>query len=299
MKKLIVYVCSISYGLNAEKDQIWAQRLADDLGLELINLSICGAGNIVNANKILNTDIEFFKDSVVIFQTTYFERQTLRKYLTNPYYNVSEIEKDCNSYDKETFEIDIAKLTINDWVGYWAPLPPNRWEYHTKFEYSKWIKYLKSMFIQNSIFLHSAHTFLKQHNIPHMFFDIPVPVMSYKCNFKDWTPNNNTRDGFHAEGAKHYFTDTRNESFNSFYKFFMDENFTLIDLISNENKITDVVIESIYGNNTAIWKEDKFLMKQNKGQLGKPDGAHPSEKGHELIYLCLKDKFKEKGFLYF
>ena len=40
-------------------------------------------------------------------------------------------------------------------------------------------------------------------------------------------------------------------------------------------------------------------MAQNKAQLGKPDGSHPSEPGHELIYLCLKDKFKEKGFLYF
>ena len=52
IKKLIIYGCSISYGLNADKDKIWSQRIADELGLELINLSICGAGNIVNANKL-------------------------------------------------------------------------------------------------------------------------------------------------------------------------------------------------------------------------------------------------------
>ena len=110
---------------------------------------------------------------------------------------------------------------------------------------------------------------------------------------------NNASDGFHADGAKNYFSDTKNETINSFYKYFIDENFTLIDLIDEKNKITDIVIEPIYNNHKAIWKEDKFLMTQNKGQLGKPDGGHPSEKGHELIYLCLKDKFKEKGFLYF
>jgi hypothetical protein len=110
--KVILWGCSIGYGLNADKDKIFGQRIADDLGVPFINLSISGAGNIVGANVILNKPIEFFKNALVLFQTTYFERQLDKDLLPNPFYdNRFYKEVFTNTFSIEDFE-DPLNLNI-------------------------------------------------------------------------------------------------------------------------------------------------------------------------------------------
>ena len=151
--KVIVWGCSISYGLNADKDKIYGQRVADWLGVPLINLSISGAGNIVGSNVILNKPIEFFKNSLVLFQTTYFERQIDKDLIPNPFYG-NRFYKEVNSNSfrvdefREEFGIKEEGLRIDDWVGYWTEYENfyNRkyWKYKEDLRPASWIRQAKA-----------------------------------------------------------------------------------------------------------------------------------------------------------
>ena len=50
--KVIVWGCSISNGLNADKDKIYGQRVADWLGVPLINLSISGGTTPYSCKRV-------------------------------------------------------------------------------------------------------------------------------------------------------------------------------------------------------------------------------------------------------
>ena len=61
--------------------------------------------------------------------------------------------------------------------------------------------------------------------------------------------------------------------------------------IDDMNKVTDILIESVYsGSDTTIWKE--FLLPDRP--MGTPDNAHPNENGHRKIYQILKENLKRK-----
>jgi len=192
--KVIVWGCSISYGLNADKDKIYGQRIADWLGVPLVNLSISGAGNIVGSNIILNKPIEFFKNALVLFQTTYFERQIDKEIIPNPFYgNRFYKEVNSNSFSVDDFRNEYSLeediLRIDEWVGYWTEYENfyNRkyWKYKPEFDHIKWVQYLKELFKQNSYSIYLVHQWFVKNEIEHLFFDIPIPIMGYKLNYKD------------------------------------------------------------------------------------------------------------------
>ncbi len=293
--KVILWGCSISYGLNADKDKIYGQRIADWLGVPLINLSISGAGNIVGSNTLMNKPIEFYKNSLVLFQTTYFERQIDKDLIPNPFYgNRFFKEVNSNSFRVDDFREEYGEkeeiLRIDDWVGYWTEYENfyNRkyWHYKKDFDHTKWVDYLKDLFKQNSYSIYLVHKWFEKNEIEHLFFDIPIPIMGYKLNYKDYHVGNST---FFAKSMVRFLTE-ESEIKNCFYNTFKDENFFFIDEIDEKNKITDVLIEPLYsGNDTTIWKE--WLMPDRP--YGTPDPCHPNENGHEKIFEVLKRNIKK------
>ena len=293
--KVILWGCSISYGLNADKDKIYGQRIADWLEVPLINLSISGAGNIVGSNVILNKPIEFFKNSLVLFQTTYFERQIDKDLIPNPFYdNRFYKEVNSNSFRVDDFREEFGEneeiLRLDEWVGYWTEYENfyNRkyWNYKKDFDHTKWVDYLKELFKQNSYSIYLVHKWFKKNKIEHLFFDIPIPIMGYKLNYTDYQILDSN---FFAKTMIDFLTGD-GEKKNCFYDTFKDEEFFFIDEIDNENKITDVLIEPLYsGNDTTIWKE---LLKEDR-PYGTPDPCHPNERGHEKIFEVLKRYIKK------
>lgn len=293
--KVILWGCSISYGLNADKDKIYGQRVADWLGVPLINLSISGAGNIVGSNVILNKPIEFFKNSLVLFQTTYFERQIDKDLIPNPFYG-NRFYKEVNSNSfrvdefREEFGIKEEGLRIDDWVGYWTEYENfyNRkyWKYKEDFNHIKWVDYLRELFKQNSYSIYLVHKWFQKNEIEHLFFDIPIPIMGYKLNYTDHHILNST---FFAKTMIRFLSG-ESDIKNCFYNTFKNEDFFFIDEIDEKNKITDILIEPLYsGNDTTIWKE--WLMPDRP--YGTPDPCHPNEIGHEKIFEVLKKYIKK------
>ncbi len=293
--KVILWGCSISYGLNADKDKIYGQRIADWLGVPLINLSISGAGNIVGSNILLNNPIEFFKNSLVLFQTTYFERQIDKDLIPNPFYdNRFYKEVNSNSFRVDDFREEYKEkeeiLRIDDWVGYWTEYENfyNRkyWKYKKDFNQVKWVDYLKELFKQNSYSIYLVHKWFEKNEIEHLFFDIPIPIMGYKLNYTDYEVGNST---FFAKSMIQFLSGESDVN-NCFYNTFKNENFFFIDEINEKNKITDLLIEPLYsGNDTTIWKE--WLMPDRP--FGTPDPCHPNENGHEKIFKVLKKYIKK------
>jgi hypothetical protein len=299
--KVILWGCSIGYGLNADKDKIFGQRVADELGVPFINLSINGAGNIVGANIILNKPIDFFKNALVLFQTTYFERQIDKDIIANPFYG-NRFYKEVNSSSfrvdefKREYGIKEEELRINDWVGYYTEYENfyNRkyWKYKTDFDHIKWVSYLKELFKQNSYHLYLVHSWFKKNDIQHLFFDIPVPIVGYKLNYKDYTFSDFI---FFSKATIRFLTENGDKK-NSFYQTFKNENFFFIDEIDEKNRVTDILIETIYtgpvnsGSDTTIWKE--FLKSDRP--YGTPDNSHPNENGHRKVYQILMENIKRK-----
>jgi hypothetical protein len=294
--KVILWGCSIGYGLNADKDKIFGQRIADDLGVPFINLSISGAGNIVGANIILNKPIEFFKNALVLFQTTYFERQLDKDLLPNPFYdNRFYKEVFTNTFSIEDFEKTYKDkpeiLRIDDWVGYWTDYKPfydrKYWVYKKDFDHTKWVSYLSEIFKQNSYWIYMVHRWLKDNDVAHLFFDIPIPIVGYKVDYNDYDFSDFT---FYAKATKRFLTD-ESDTKNSFYETFRKTEFYFIDQIDDINKVTDILIEPIYnGSDTTIWKE--FLLPDRP--YGTPDNSHPNENGHRKIYQVIKKNLKTK-----
>lgn len=294
--KVILWGCSIGYGLNADKDKIFGQRIADELGVPFINLSISGAGNIVGANILLNKPIEFFKNSLVLFQTTYFERQIDKDIIPNPFYgNRFFKEVYANSFQLDDFRkeynVKESELIINDWVGYYTEYENfyNRkyWQYKKEFDHTKWVSYLKELFKQNSYHLYLVHKWFKSNDIKHLFFDIPVPIVGYKLNYKDYNFSDFT---FFSKATVRFLTEDSDRK-NSFYETFRKENFFFIDEIDETNRVSDILIEPIYsGDDTTIWKE--FLLPDRP--YGTPDNSHPNENGHRKVYQILMQNIKTK-----
>jgi hypothetical protein len=294
--KVILWGCSLGYGLNADKDKIYGQRIADDLGVPLINLSINGAGNIVGANVILNKPIDFFKNALVLFQTTYFERQVDKDLLQNPFYdNRFYKEVFTNTFSIDEFEkeygCDASELRINDWVGYWTDYKPfyerTYWSYKKDFDHNKWVSYMKELYKQNTYPLYLVHKWFNANNITHLFFDIPVPVVGYKLEYKNYEFSD---FNFFAKSMIRFLTEKSDER-NAFYESFRNESFFFVDEIDDTNKVTDILIEPVYsGSDTTVWKE--FLLPDRP--MGTPDNAHPNENGHRKIYQVLKENLKRK-----
>lgn len=294
--KVILWGCSIGYGLNADKDKIFGQRIADDLGVPFINLSISGAGNIVGANIILNKPIEFFKNALVLFQTTYFERQLDKDLLPNPFYdNRFYKEVFTNSFSIQDFEKEYKDkaeiLRIDDWVGYWTDYKPfyerKYWSYKKDFDHTKWVNYLAEIFKQNSYWIYMVHKWLKDNDVIHLFFDVPIPIVGYKVEYNDYDFPDFT---FYAKATKRFLTE-ESDTKNSFYETFRNREFYFIDQIDEQNKITDILIEPIYsGSDTTIWKE--FLLPDRP--YGTPDNSHPNENGHKKVYQVIKKNLKTK-----
>lgn len=295
INKVIVWGCSISYGFNADKDKIYGQLVADWLGVPLINLSIPGAGNIVGSNILLNKPIEFFENALVLFQTTYFERQIDKDLIANPFYE-NRFYKEVNSNGfrvedfRNEFNIKEEQLRIDEWVGYWSEYEnfynKKYWNYHKDFDHNKWVEYLIELFKQNSYWIYLVHQLFKANNIDHLFFDIPIPIVGYKLKYKDYKI---LESDFFANSTINHLAGDSDER-NCFYNKFKNQNFFFIDQISEQNKITDILIEPIYtGNDTATWKE--FILPDRP--FGSPDPCHPNEHGHLKIFGVLK-KFIKK-----
>jgi hypothetical protein len=296
ISKVILWGCSIGYGLNADKDKIFGQRIADWLGVPFENISISGAGNIVGSNVILNKPIDFFKDSLVLFQTTYFERQIDKDMIPNPFFdNRFYKEVFTNTFQIDAFEKEYKRkadiLRIDDWVGYWTDYKPfydrTYWKYVKDFDHNKWISYLKELFKQNSYHLYLVHKWFKKNNIEHLFFDVPVPIVGYKLDYKDY---NLSDCDFYSKATIRFLTEKSDEK-NSFYNTFKDEEFFFIDEIDEKNKVSDILIEPIYsGSDTTIWKE--FLLPDRP--YGTPDNSHPNENGHRKVFEILRQNIKQK-----
>jgi len=202
-------------------------------------------------------------------------------------------EVNANSFRVDEF-IDEYKtkqgvLLLNEWVGYWTEYENfyNRkyWNYENDFDHKKWVSYLREMFKQNSYSMYLVHDWFVKNNIEHLFFDIPIPIMGYKLNYKDTQVFDSN---FFANTMIKFLTED-SETKNCFYETFKNENFFFIDQIAEKNKITDVLIEPLYsGNDTTFWKE--YLMKDRP--YGTPDPSHPNERGHEKIFEILKRYIK-------
>jgi hypothetical protein len=195
-----------------------------------------------------------------------------------------------DEFEKE-YGCDASELRINDWVGYWTDYKPfyerTYWSYKKDFDHNKWVSYMKELYKQNTYPLYLVHKWFNANNITHLFFDIPVPVVGYKLEYKNYEFSD---FNFFAKSMIRFLTEKSDER-NAFYESFRNESFFFVDEIDDTNKVTDILIEPVYsGSDTTVWKE--FLLPDRP--MGTPDNAHPNENGHRKIYQVLKENLKRK-----
>lgn len=316
-KYLVVNGCSQTLGQNCVIEETWPVKLANKLGLKVINLACAGTGwyhvqnstmsFIQNNKKILNDCFFIFQTSMLERRLNYDEIPIVRTDVWEKF-NIKFISKSANT-----------TLGFNDWQKYSEPcLKPKVWENfnlqfsppytethlvdcnlnffpehrHYSNKTNHWKlgkrfdiipKYIDEQFEELMIYwgreISSFHFLIKNLNINHIIVDGYSPFVSHNLQFKNYYENNQEYDFITK-----FWGNTSLEGDLSEIKLYNFKNIKskwLYDLIDSKYKIT----------NTILWNA---YLNQN-GDEWSPDGGHAGPKGMDRIVIMIYDNLISKG----
>jgi len=317
-KYLITNGDSQTWGEGCRVDKTWPVKLAEQLGLELINLATPGSGwekvktsttsFIFNNKDILNECFFILQQSTLdrlidyehlpMYRTDVWERYNM-KYLqlhdfcvmgVNNYekfgYTRSDITRDENQGPTFLYDRNLICNYGEDWSKLICfpehrhyPNCRHKWRLGDDNIYPPYIDDQFEEFMAiRGMGMLSFHTFLKQIEVDHIMVDGYSPHLSYKLKFTHYY---DTDDEF--EFANRFWSTDINDSFEEkLYDFKNIKTGWMFDSIDVKYKIDDVVLWSLYQfkDHHTDWNTD---------------GGHAGPKGMELITDVLQKNLEKKG----
>lgn len=304
-KTLVVVGCSLTYGQGVKYNETWGYKLAEELGLDFINLGCGGTGwyyveEIVT--QFVNNNLDNLDEYLIIIQKSEFARRPfydelayvpvnneLNKHGINFLSPISyhflggtESKRDCSPvFDAHQelpwlteFNFPNHRTEPNDRNPWYVTIdgkkvPPPNIE-----------KQAEQLMLHWAYRVYSLHSFLKLNNANYLFVDGYFPMLSNKLNFRKYDVISNE----HHELEKGFWS---NELFSNsedniyLYKYNNKRVGDILDNIPLMNKIDDWVMWGTY-----FWQES-----QSSWNI---DGGHPGPKGHESISKILLQNIQEK-----
>lgn len=306
-KCLVVVGCSLTFGQGVKYDETWGSLLAQELGLDYINLG-CGGTGWYYAEEVVKTFVlenqENIDDYLFIIQKSEFNRrpsyeevgfipienENLKKHNINlipriayEFIGPKEGFRSCEpiqGFDQDswvhTFNLPNHRVNPNHrnpwWVdvdnkGVSAPHP------NTNIQ-------VESLLTHWGYSIFGLHKFLKEFNVNHILVDGYFPLLSCKLNFKKYNCFSDnefelTKDFWSCKPMKN------DEDEILLIKHDNPKLISIIDKIDKKNKIDDVVLWS-----TFFWKASRSDWNI--------DGGHPGPKGHKQIKEIILENIKQK-----
>jgi len=316
-KYLVVNGCSQTSGQMCPVSETWAVKLANRLGLELINLASAGTGwykvetstmSFINGNRDILDECFFILQKSELARRVNYEEIAINKsdmwdkwnvgYMSKPdlvfqgyidfekhgfkkpkKYRLDDEYQEFQMYDNLEYNPETSKL----------PFFPEHKHYPNSRHFWKWGEnhdihppYVKEQF--EELMLHwglrisSLHLLLKNMGIGHLIVDGYSPFMSYKLNFRDYYENE-------AEFGwinKFWSTETDDPMDEMVYDFKNIKCGWIFDMIEPKYKIDDVVLWSLY----------QFKPHDTSYNV---DGGHAGPKGMDIIERVIYKNLLEKN----
>lgn len=318
-KYLVVNGCSQTQGQNCNINKIWANLLANKLGLELINLASNGSGWYTletTTTSFIHNNIEIVDECFFVLQKSMLERELNYNYLPLVIsdiwedYNIKYLPKTSiqihgyknwekfnivNSELKKSEDIYQRRGVYKEFDNLHEVSKLNFFPEHRHYPNSRhpWKIILDEKEVNpphiydqfDELLLHygqkmlSFHLFLRSLNIDHIMVDGYSPFLSYKLNFKNYYDTNDE-----YEMVKRFWSNEPtkwDEDDVILYDFKNTKSGWIFDKIDKRYKIDDVILWSLY--------QFKFKKKWNV------DGGHAGPKGMELIKDVIYENLKNKG----
>ena len=316
-KYLVTNGCSQTTGQNCIAEETWPVKLANKLGLELINLAAPSTGwyhiqnstmsFIQNNKEILNDCFFIFQISMLDRRLNYEEIPIVRtdiwekwniKYMSRSansakgfinWEKYSHIEHKPKEWDSAYPQFTSVYLQANE---IWPKLlffPEHR---HYSNNNNVWKigvntdeipPYIHEQFEELMIYwgreISSFHLFVKNLELNHIIVDGYSPFVSHQLNFKNYYENEQEFDFIKRFWNKEPMPEDQPEVM--LYDFKNIKGKWLYDLIEDKYKIT----------NTILW--NSFLNQY--GEEWSPDGGHAGPKGMDRILEMLYDNLITKG----
>jgi hypothetical protein len=317
-KYLVTNGDSQTWGENCRIDKTWPVKLAERLGLELINLATPGSGWIklrTSTNSFILNNKDILDECFFILQKSTLQRLFDSEHL--PVYRTDVWEK----YNMKYLQLhDFCVMGVDDYEKFGYPPSDTSRDEHQNCtflydrgvvwkEEQKWSRllqfpehkhypnsrhkwrlgdentyppYIDEQFEELMAYwameISSFHTFLKHMNIDHIMVDGYSPFLSYKLDFTHYY---DTDEEFEYV-KKFWSTETNNPLEEKVYDFKNIRAGYLFDSIDSKYKIDDVVLWSLY----------QFKDHRTEWNV---DGGHAGPKGMELICDVIEKNIKEKG----
>jgi len=315
-KYLVVNGCSQTYGQMCPVNETWAVKLANRLGLELINLASAGSGwykvetstlSFINGNRDILDECFFILQKsaldrrvnygeIAINKSDIWEKWNI-KYISNSdlifqgYIDFKKHGFDEPIYnrlndDTQQFQIydelhDIGRTSNLVFFPEHKHYPNSRhfWKLGDNNDVTP--PYIHDQF--EELMLHwglrisSLHLFLKHMGIDHLIVDGYSPFLSYKLNFRDYY---DSEEEFEFV-KKFWSTETDNPDDEMVYDFKNIKCGWIFDTIESKYKIDDVVLWSLYQFKTE--------------RLYNADGGHAGTLGMDIIEDVIYKNLVEKG----
>lgn len=315
-KYLVVNGCSQTSGQNCVLEETWPVKLANKLGLELINLATSGTGwyHIQNSTmSFIQNNKQILDDCFFIFQISMLDRRLNYEEIpivrTDVWekWNIKYMSKSANSakgfihwkkYSKfikpDDFDLTRPHLntTYTDANNIWPYLlffPEHR---HYSNKNNVWKigdntdeipPYINEQFEELMIYcgreISSFHLFIKNLGLDHIIVDGYSPFVSHQLKFDNYYENEQEFDFIKRFWDKDPMPEDQDEVM--LYDFKNIKGKWLFDLIEDKYKIT----------NTILW--NSFLNQY--GEEWSPDGGHAGPKGMNRILEMIWDNLVNKG----
>lgn len=315
-KYLVTNGCSQTLGQNCVVEETWPVKLANKLGLELINLATSGTGwyHIENSTtSFIQNNKDILNQCFFIFQISQLDRRTNHQEV--PLVRTDIWEKWNIKYLSQSA---VSARGFIDWEKYTEVFKPDDWDIlypqfsqtyvdsnnidtnlifipehrHYSNKNNKWklghnndifppfiYEQFEELMIHWGREISSFHLLLKQINIDHIIVDGYSPFVSHQLNFKDYYENEHEFDFIKKFWDKYPLDGDQPEVM--LYDFKNIKGKWLYDLIDEKYKIT----------NTILW--NSFLNQY--GDEWSPDGGHAGPRGMDRILGMIWDNLIEKG----
>jgi len=316
-KYLVVNGCSQTSGQMCPVSETWAVKLANRLGLELINLASAGTGwykvetstmSFINNNKDILDECFFILQKSELARRVNYEEIAINKSDMWEKWNVGYMSKtdlvfqgyiDFEKHgfkkpkkyrlDDEYQEFQMYNNLEYEPATSKLPFFPEHKHYPNSRHFWKWGEnhnidppYVKEQF--EELMLHwglrisSLHLLLKNMGIGHLIVDGYSPFMSYKLNFRDYYESE-TEFGWIN---KFWSTETDDPTDEMVYDFKNIKCGWIFDMIEPKYKIDDVVLWSLY----------QFKPHDTSYNV---DGGHAGPKGMDIIEGVIYKNLLEKN----
>jgi hypothetical protein len=314
-KYLVVNGCSQTFGQNCDFEETWPVKLANKLGLKLINLASPGAGwyHVENTTtSFINYNKEIVKDCFFILQKSMLDRRLNYEELPMcrtdiwEQWNIKFISRvalgalgyiDWDKYDvekpdwwlnggqtngawKDVEDINAKLFTFPEHRHY--PNSRNTWKLGENSDI--YPPYIKEQFEELMLYwgskLSSFHLFLKTQNIDHIVVDGYSPFLSHKLNFKNYYDDSDEFEFIKRFWSKESMENDEDEIM--LYDFKNIKSSWIYDLIDKKYKIDDVIIWSLY----------QYKVENEEYNV---DGGHAGPLGMDRIYDMIYLNLIQKG----